>query len=99
MTLGRYAVMDKSCLFVVFFFVLFHCCNRASNSTSLFGGRRSSILSVSRGMPRKIISVEGPSILFSAMGNPSGLQMCNVVCRASLQSVDAARPAMRKSSR
>ena len=55
-------IRDNSSLFVAFFLVVFYCRNSDVSGSNLSWGKCSSIFTVSRRMPRKVIRVVGPSI-------------------------------------
>lgn len=69
---------DSISLFLVFFFFASQLLKSAMNTSSLSWGRQDSILAVLSRMPRKMITMVGPSTFATAIGKPRRLQASNI---------------------
>ena len=76
-----------------------HCWTTALTLCSFSFGSRSSIFWVSTSMPRKVMQVDGPSLLSEAMGTPSWAQVLRMTARFAAHSIEPGLPTVTKSSR
>ena len=69
-----------------------HCCNKSLSLLSLSEGSLTIRSKLSSSMPKKVMQVEGPSVLSFSRETPSTEQVSIIVFRFSSQELDVAGP-------